>query len=98
MTKIAIIPDNCASRAKYMESGEIPTFYMEDFSILGFIVNNFDGACSLLRSSGFTIEDKEVGGTILIEDVSSLPTIQNILNQGGIPAEFSDIADTMYQA
>lgn len=98
MTKIALIANTCKSRSDYLETCPLPTFYMEDFSILGIIVENYDSARAVLKKYGYHTVDRESGSDILVEHVKQIGTVMNTLRHHGIAAEFSDIADTMYQA
>ena len=98
MAKIALIADNCLSKSAYLDSCRLPTFYMEDFSILGFSVQQYDKARELLRKAGYKMLDKQFGTDILIDDAKQVVKIKDILQNNGIKAELSDIADTIYQA
>lgn len=98
MAKIALIADNFHCRSAYLDTCKIPRFYMEDFSILGFTVQQYDKACELLRKAGFKMLDKKFAADILIDDAQQLVMIRDILQNNGIKAELSDIADTIYQA
>jgi hypothetical protein len=98
MVKIALVADNCMSRSEYLETCQLPDFYMEDFSVLGFSVQQYDEACTLLRNAGYSMLDKRGGTDILLEDATQVVAIQDILQQNAIKVEFSDIADTIYQA
>jgi hypothetical protein len=98
MARIVLIPDDCRSKAVYLESCELPDFYMEDFSIQGFSVDRYDEARELLRRTGYTLLDKRVSADILIDRVEQVRTIHSLFEQNGIQAQLTDIADTIYQA
>lgn len=98
MAKLALIANNCRSRSLYLENSSLPNFYMEDFSILGLLVEKYDEACALLKAGGYNVVKLEGGSDIHIEHRDQIRAIIGTLKQHGIPTELSDIADTMYQA
>jgi hypothetical protein len=98
MAKIVLIADNCKCKAAYLETFQLPDFYMEDFSIQAFTVRQYDGARDLLRRAGYTILDKIISADIIIDHADQLRAIRSLFEQHGIQAELSDIADTIYQA
>lgn len=98
MAKIALIADDCMSKSAYLGTCKLPRFYMEDFSILGFTVPQYNKACELLRDAGYKMLDKKFGTDILIDDAKQVVKIKDILQRNGIKAELSDIADTIYQS
>ena len=98
MAKIILIADDCRSKAAYLETCRLPDFYMEDFSIQGFAVRQYDNARDLLRRVGYTILDKNDSTDIIIDHAGQLMAIRSLFEQNGIQAELSDIADTIYQA
>lgn len=72
---------------------------MGDFSVMGFVVDRDDAAVALLTSRGYQSKQVESGVEIRIEGGSGqLLDIRNILSTENINCEFSDIADTLYQA
>ncbi len=98
MARITLIPDDCRSKAAFLECYELPDFYMEDFSIQGFAVDRYDEARELLRGSGYTLLDKSVSADILIDSATQLCAINALFALNGIQAQLTDIADTIYQA
>jgi hypothetical protein len=71
---------------------------MSDFSLMGFVVDRFPEACKILRSAGFQVTEQGGGADIEIDGSVQLPEIQSIFSSSDIGCEFSDIADTIYQA
>ena len=98
MGKIALLPEGLHERAEYLESLGIPDKYMEDYSVLGIIVDRYQESLSLLRASGFGIEECGAGTIINLQDRTSLAKIIGLLNENLIRCDFKDIADTFYQA
>jgi len=100
MTNIALLPSDIYSRGIYLDSVDIPTNYMEDFTIMGFIVDqsNYRRALTLLTSAGYLLAEIEGGTDISISTPLHLTEIKALLTANDIRVEFSDIADTFYQA
>lgn len=71
---------------------------MQDFSIQGISVGNFNAARCLIDQSGYTVLDKNGGADIIFDDVKELGTILALLRQHSLYSELTDIADTLYQA
>ena len=98
MINIVLIADDCKCRAAYLETRPLPDFYMEDFSIQGFTVRQYDQARELLRGAGYTVLDKKISADIVLNHVGQLREIRSLFELSGIKAELSDIADSLYQA
>jgi hypothetical protein len=98
MGKIALLPEGLHERAEYLEELGVPDKYMEDYSVLGIIVDRYQESLALLRNSGFTIDKGAAGTIITLEDRSSLAKILGLLNENLIRCDYKDIADTFYQA
>ena len=97
MAKIALLPSDIISR-KDICNKELPNNYMGDYTLMGFVVDNYHGARGLLSSVGYRLVQREGGTDIYIDTPSRLPEIRALLTANNISCEFSDIADTLYQA
>ena len=98
MISIALVEHSCEARSKYIDARPLPLFYMEDFSILGITVTDYPTAQAFLRQTGYTIIARPGGGDINLQHISHLPKLLKQLNEHGIDATVSDVADTIYQA
>ena len=98
MTTIALVPDTQRERGSYLGTKPLPTAYMSAFSLMGFVVSRYPEACSLLRAAGFKLVEQLGGADIIIDAPTRLPEIIELLRTNHISCEFSDIADTLYQA
>lgn len=98
MPKIAIVADDYTQRAQYLDNKQIPVKYMEDFTVLGFIVSEHEKACALLRQEGYTVHNHTIGAEVIINDASQIQDISTCFGKNDITSTFSDIADTLYQA
>lgn len=98
MAKIALLPQGLHERAEYLEGLGVPDKYMEDYSVLGIIVDRYQESLALLHDSGFAIEKQAAGTLINLENRSSLGNILELLKENMIRCDYKDIADTFYQA
>lgn len=98
MAKILLIDNGCRSNATYLETVALPIFYMQDFSIQGITVGDFNAARRLLGQAGYTVLDKHSGADIIFNDVKQLEAILSLLRESDPQSELRDIADTLYQA
>lgn len=98
MGKIALLPCDIKSRGIYLGNQELPSNYMGDFTLMGFVVDRYHEALSLLISAGYRLEKQEGGTNISIANPLHLKEIQTLLIANNIRCDFSDIADTFYQA
>lgn len=98
MSKIALCPNCAESRARYLGGVTIPEKYMEDFTLMGFVVDNYSDAVNLVKSAGFAVDECDGGTEIDVTGPDHLTEIQSLLTSHQIQSVFSDIADTIYQA
>jgi hypothetical protein len=75
----------------------LPAFYMEDFSVIGFRVNDCDQAIRALGQHSFALKHSygiiEVG----IESATQMREVMQLLNGNSLECEIADIAEEMYQ-
>lgn len=98
MSRIPLCSDDMKSRALYLQNRVLPTNYMGDFSLMGFVVGPYEEAVFLLTAKGCQLIEVEGGAEIIIDSPSQLPQIQDFLTEKSISCVFTDIADTLYQA
>ncbi|MEE4241884.1 MAG: hypothetical protein V2I36_10475 [Desulfopila sp.] len=98
MITIAIFPIDSSCRAEYLENFQIPLNYMSDFSLMGFVVDRYNDAITLLTSSGYPITKLPSGAEIVLQHSGDLLEIQNLLLKNRIQCHYSDIVDSLYQA
>lgn len=98
MPQIALLPCNIMNRGAYLESRELPTKYMEDYSLMGFVVDRYQQALHVLSSAGYKIEEQTFGADITVNSPGLIPEIRDLLATHDIRCDISDIADTIYQA
>lgn len=75
----------------------LPTFYMEDFSIVGFRVNDCDQAVQILDRHAFPLKQTDGCIAVDIAQASHVLDVMQLLNGNGLECEMADIAEGMYQ-
>lgn len=98
MGTIALLPGDVSSKGRYLSGRELPNNYMGDFTLLGFVVDRYREALRLLTAAGFRLREQDGGTDIYINSPKNLPQIEALLKANNIRCDFSDIADTLYQA
>jgi hypothetical protein len=98
MGKIALLPCDMNIRGKYLGNRELPDNYMGDFTLMGFVVDRYQDALALLAHSSFRLDEQQGGADICINTPQDIQEIKAILTANDIRCDFSDIADTIYQA
>lgn len=95
---IALVPCDMHSRGKYLGSRKLPPNYMADFTLMGFVVDRYQDARTLLITAGYRLDEQEGGSDIRITSPGHLLEIKALLTDHDIKCDFSDVADTLYQA
>ena len=98
MAKIALLPLDIISRETYISNREQPNNYMGDFTLMGFVVDRYRDALSLLSSAGYRLDQQEGGTDIFFDTPGRLLEIRALMAANNISCDYSDIADTFYQA
>ena len=75
----------------------LPTFYMQDFSVIGFRVNDCDHAIRLLDRHAYSLKRAGRDIEIDIAGASQMHAVMKLLNGNGLECEIADIAEGMYQ-
>jgi len=95
--KMPLLPSDISRRAQYLQH-RLPQRYMEDFSLLGLVVDRFPEACRLLAEHGYQLTEEDGVAEISIDFIRQLQPLMTLLESGRIGCELADIADTVYQA
>lgn len=98
MGRIALLPDDNSSKGTYLSNRKLPQNYMGDFTLMGFLVDRYQEALILLTAAGYQLDKQEGGTDICIDNALHLTQIKALLIANNIRCDFSDIADTLYQA
>ncbi len=81
----------------YNKEIDFPTFYMNDFSVLGVVVNTLDKAVTTLQDKGFILQQEKGSTWISFADKQQLDTILRELTAGQIQYTLSDLVSCTYQ-
>lgn len=98
MSKVVLCRDKGPSRANYLQNLTLPDNYMEDYTVMGLVVDCYDKAVELLKSLGYQLQQVGSCNEVLIDSPGQLSIIKGIFATEKIYCEYSDIADTLYQA
>ena len=98
MGQIALLPRHALDKAVYLNEQSIPTRYMEDFTLLGFTVDQFEVALQLLVQNKRPLNRTVSGAQLEITTAKDIQEIAKILKAAGVAYEFGDVADCIYQA
>jgi hypothetical protein len=86
-----------ASPATAFGHCRLPTFYMQDFSVLGLRVDDCGRALAILERHGYGWRRARSVAEIAIASPSGLLDVVHLLNANGVQCDLADIAGGMYQ-
>ncbi len=89
MAKIALIPEGTAEKSEFINNLGLPVNYMEDFSVLGIVVDRYQDSVAVLKKSGFIIESLKPGAIIGCADPSGIATDARSLKHPEYPLQLS---------
>ena len=78
-------------------SRRLPTFYMEDFSVLGLRVNDCDHAVRVLDRHAFMVRHGSGATEVSLDTAAQIQAVVQLLEDNGLKCEISDLAESMYQ-
>ena len=77
--------------------GQLPAFYMEDFSIMGFRVDDCPRAIQVLEQNGFGLTRSHGRVTVKIDGSGRVREVVKLLQGCGLACEMADLAEGIYQ-
>ena len=80
-----------------LSNGDLPEFYMNDYSVMGLLVASLDRAHQVLADKDFAVYKKADHLEVDVHRADQLSEIVNLLSQNGIDCGVSDIVDQVYQ-
>jgi hypothetical protein len=80
-----------------LANGDLPDFYMSDYSVLGLEVINLERTYRVLADKNFAVARKSEHLEVSIQNAAQMSEIVNLLNQSGIDCSITDIIDQVYQ-
>lgn len=81
----------CLSRSEW------PSFYMNDFSVLGLLVDHGPAAVKALKDAGYGVVENQTGTKVIFSDRSDLNNIFKILRVHQIGHSLTDLVGQAYQ-
>jgi hypothetical protein len=75
----------------------LPTFYMEDFSLMGLKVHPLKEALRVLETTGARVHSGPAGHELELASAATLPEWVAKLREEGVGCEIADIAEALYQ-
>ena len=96
MPRLPIIP-NESDATTCLPDSSLPSFYMEDYTVLALRVGNLNAADRLLEKNGIRIIKKSGYWELSIEESEQIPHIVQLLNGNGISCVIADIVEQVYQ-
>jgi hypothetical protein len=80
-----------------LATGDLPDFYMSDYSVLGLQVVNLDRTYQVLADKDFAVDRRSEYLEVSIDNAAQMSKIVTLLNQSGIDCSITDIIDQVYQ-
>ncbi|PIE58655.1 MAG: hypothetical protein CSA33_01775 [Desulfobulbus propionicus] len=74
-----------------------PAFYMNDFSVLGLVVDNLGNTFASLEENGLAVEMGEEGVTVALGKKDHIHVVLDLLRENGIAYTMSDLVRCAYQ-
>jgi hypothetical protein len=91
------IISNELDKAIYLTDMPLPSFYMEDYTVLGFRVDNLDAALRVLEKNGISTSRRSGYGELSIDQRNQIPDLIQLLNANDISCDIADIVEQVYQ-
>jgi hypothetical protein len=96
MPRLPILSNESNARICLPDSS-LPTFYMEDYTVLGLRVGNLNAAIQLLEKNGIDIIKHQEYSELSIKQRDQIPDIIKQLNANDISCAIADIVEQVYQ-
>ncbi len=96
MPRLPILPNGSDAAVRFSDSS-LPSFYMEDYSVLGFRVGDLAEAVRILEKNGISVAKSPGYGELSVEQRDQIPHILQMLNANGVACVMADIVERVYQ-
>ena len=80
-----------------IDQRDLPIFYMQDYSVLGFRVNDCDHALEVLDRHAFPVRHGHGSKGVDINPAARVRAVMQLLADNGLECEIADLADGIYQ-
>jgi len=85
------------SSAQAAAMHRLPTFYMEDFSVLGLRVNDSAHAVRVLDRHSYMVRHESGTTEVNLDTAAQIQAVVRLLEDNGLKCEISDLAESIYQ-
>ncbi len=96
MPRLPILPSE-SNAMSCLPDSLLPSFYMEDYTVLGLRVGDLDAAHRLLEKSGISIFKGPTYSELSFEKKDQIPHIIQLLNANDISCVLADVVEQVYQ-
>jgi len=96
MPRLPIMPSE-SNATSCLPDSSLPSFYMEDYTVLGLRVGKFDAALRLLEKNGIRIFKGRGYSELSVEKRDQIPHIILLLNANDISCVMADVMEQLYQ-
>ena len=96
MPRLPILPNDLDTTICLPDSS-LPSFYMEDYTVLGLRVGDLAEAVRVLEKNGISISKSPGYRELSFEQRDQIPHIIQLLNANDISCVMADIVEQVYQ-
>ena len=96
MPLLPIMPSE-SNATSCLPDSSLPSFYMEDHTVLGLRVGNLNAALRLLENRGLSIFKGPGYSELSLEKRDQIPHIIQLLKANDISCTIADVVDQVYQ-
>lgn len=77
----------------------LPAFYMDDYSVIGLVVDRLDAAIAVLGSKGYAVETtgSDCPAAITVRESGEIRGLVCLLRENGIGCEIGDTVGEVYR-
>jgi hypothetical protein len=90
-------PENRDQGTAESPTGPLPTFYMNDYSVMGLRVSDCDAALALLTARRYAVARRHGCHGVVVGSADDIRVIAGLLAESGLGAEMTDIVAQIYQ-
>lgn len=98
MGTLILVDDKSIHTTEILGLSDIPTRYMGDYSLMGFVVDRYGDSVRILEGAGYLLKTQVHGATVCFDGAIEIARMYRLLDEHGIVTVYRDIAETFYQA
>jgi hypothetical protein len=96
MPRLPLLP-NDINASSYLPDSSLPSFYMEDYTVLGLRVGDLAEAVRILEKNDIRIYKRPGFSELSFEQRDQIPHIIQLLTANNISCVMADIVEQVYQ-